>query len=131
MKRRAQICERALASRLAVFGHVLRDRGLEPAEAELERARAADVRPRQRDRARIAFGREPIDARATRIAEAEQLRDLVERLAGRVVARAAEHAVIAEPGHQHELAVPTRDRQRQVRNEFSRRDLRVAEKRRE
>ena len=47
-------------------------------------------RARQRDGARVAAGGQLVDLHAARIAEAEQLADLVERLAGGVVARGAE-----------------------------------------
>jgi hypothetical protein len=65
--------------------------------------------------ARVAVGRERVDARTGGVTEAEHLADLVERLAGGVVARGAEHAVTAEVLDHDELGVPTRDEQREVR----------------
>ena len=71
--------------------------GLEAAEAEIEialqlRRIAVGVRQprgRQRHRAIVAALGEPIDDRPARIAEPEQLRHLVVRLARRIVSRAA------------------------------------------
>ena len=59
---------------------------------ENEKSRPGDARDRERERLGIAVAREPVDLRAAGIAEAEQARALVERLAGRVVERRAEHA---------------------------------------
>src|SRR5262249_42743252 len=72
-----------------VLAHVLPDRRLEPTEAEVEPA-ALHARARKADRAGVAVAGQAIDHRPAGIAEAEDLRDLVERLADRVVARAAE-----------------------------------------
>ena len=67
---------------LAQVAHPVEQRGLEPAEAEVELARSA---AREVERVRVALARQPVDLRAARIAEAEQARALVERLAGGVV----------------------------------------------
>ena len=89
--------------------HVPHDRGLEPAEREVE----ALVRhgPRERDRVRIAAHREPVDRRASRVAETEERRDLVERLPGSVVDRLAEQPVLPVVEHLDEHRVTTRHEQ--------------------
>src|SRR5207245_8157103 len=83
-------------------------RRLETAEAEVE-ARALDARARQADRLRVSLLREPLDRGAARVAEPEQLGDLVERLADGVVPRAAEAAVVARAARQVEAGVAARD----------------------
>ena len=69
----------------------------------------------QRESRRVAATRDPLDRRAARILEAEQARDLVEGLAGGVVAGGGEplgDAVLAE----HDtLGVAAADQQREVR----------------
>src|SRR5262249_22701685 len=59
-------------------------RGLESAEAQIERG-AAHARARKRNGAWIAAARLAFDRAPARITEAEELRRLVECLAGRVV----------------------------------------------
>ena len=54
---------------------------------------------------RVALAGSVLDGGATREAETEQARPLVERLAGGIVQRAAEVAEAAVPGHQDELRV--------------------------
>ena len=69
--------------------HGVEQRRLEPGEREVEPGHARD---REGERLRVALAREPVDLGAARVAEAEQPRALVERLAGRVVERRPEHA---------------------------------------
>ena len=82
-------------------------------ENEKSKPGLVEHRPREVERRRVA--RRP---RSASIAgppgkpRPSTLRDLVERLAGRVVARAAEPAVAAESVHLDELGVPARDDQR-------------------
>src|SRR5206468_7352078 len=84
-------------------GDVAGHRSLQTAEAEIEiafqfgRIAIAMRQPRRRQRygAVVAALRQLVDDRSTRIAEAEQLRDLVVRLPRRVVARPAEKLVTA------------------------------------
>ena len=94
------------ASVAAALAHVAQHRRLQAAEAEVEIALAARARcgrhasaassaARPRDRCRSRASRS-ID-RPARIAEAEQLRHLVVRLARRIVARAAEQLVAPGP----------------------------------
>ena len=68
-------------------------------------------RPRERDRVRIAAHREPVDRRAAGVAETEESRDLVERLAGGVVDRLAEQPVLPVVEHLDEHRVTTRHEQ--------------------
>ena len=56
----------------------------------------SDQRPRQRHGRRVALGRQLFDRRAAGIGQAEQLRRLVERLAGRIVDRRRQPAVVAD-----------------------------------
>ena len=77
------------------------------------------ARRRQRDRAIVAGSGETVDDRTARVAEAEQLRDLVVRLARRIVARPAEELVSTRAADQVQARVPARDdeddrRQRQL-----------------
>ena len=83
------------------LAHVAQHRGLQAAEAEIEIALAARGALRSACVRRVVgsatarslpLSRQPIDDRPARIAEAEQLRDLVVRLARRIVARAARAA---------------------------------------
>ena len=59
----------------------------------------------------VALAREPVDRRAARIAEAEQPRHLVVRLARRIVARAADELIHAGLGHEVQARVAARDDQ--------------------
>ena len=93
--------------------HVVSTAVFMPDEAEVEPAPAH--RPRQRKRVRIARLRQFVDDRPRRVAEAEHLADLVERLAGGVVAGGAEQLVDAVVARDHQLRVAAGDEQRQVR----------------
>ena len=70
------------------------DRGLQPGEGEVEAVRGQILRrgqaTRERDRRAVAVAGRTVDDRPARKAEPEQPRDLVERLAGRVVDGRAE-----------------------------------------
>ena len=55
----------------------------------------------------VAGAREPVDRGAARVAEPEETRDLVERLAGGVVDGLAEHLVVAVPADDDEQGVTT------------------------
>ena len=70
---------------------------------------------RQRETLGIARFGEARELRPARIRQPEQPRDLVERLAGRVVERLADDPVAAEPGDLDELGVPARYEQREER----------------
>ncbi|ABA52958.1 hypothetical protein BURPS1710b_A0840 [Burkholderia pseudomallei 1710b] len=94
--------------------HLREHGGLQPAEAEVEIPRMKH-RPRQHDRARGAGFREPRYLRPARIAEAEQLRGLVERFAGGIVERLAERLVDADVAHAHQLRMAARHEQRDER----------------
>ena len=88
------------ALREAILAKVARridERRLEAREAEVE-AGVARHRDRERERLGIALARDPLDLRAARVAEAEDPRRLVERLAGGVVERLPEdlEPVLAE-----------------------------------
>ena len=87
------------------------DSGLQAGEGEVERV-ALQQGTRQRIRVGIAELGEPGQRRSARIADAEQLGRLVERLAGGVVDRVAEERVAADVGDVEELRVATRDEQR-------------------
>ena len=97
-------------ARAEVANHVAHRR-LQPAERE----GAVEPGARQREARGIAGRRDPLDRRAARVLEAEQPRDLVERLAGGVVAGGRQplgDTVLAE----HDaLGVAAADQQRQVR----------------
>ena len=58
--------------------------------------------------------RQPLQRRPARPAQAEQLRHLVERLAGRIVHRAAQPHMAPHPFHRDALAVPARHQQQQI-----------------
>jgi hypothetical protein len=87
---------------------------LEPGEAEVEPG-PVEHRPRKLEDPRPARLRELREPGAARKPEAEQLRGLVEGLAGRVVERVAEHPVVADRPHVDEHRVPTRNEQREIR----------------
>ena len=89
-------------------------RGLEAGEGQVA-AVAVEERPRQgeaRRRRRPRAAR--LDRRPARLAEAEELRHLVEGLAGGVVDGAAEAAEALRPLDGEELAMPAGDQQHQV-----------------
>ncbi len=77
-------------------------------------ARPVQQRPRQGEAGGIALRGLGLDRGAAGLGQAEQLRDLVERLARRVVDRAAEPGEIVGAVHEQELAMPARDQQHQV-----------------
>src|SRR5439155_19989486 len=93
--------------------HALPDRGLEATEAEVEPS-ALQARARQADRPRVATLGEPLDRRPARVAETQELRDLVERLADGVVARPAKAAIIPCAAREIEARVATGDDQPQA-----------------
>ncbi len=75
---------------------------------------AAQQRARQRHRLRVARLRQRLDARPAGIAEAQDLRGLVERLARRIVDRRREPAILAHAIDAQDLAMPARDEQQQI-----------------
>ena len=74
---------------------------------------------------RLSLGGALFDFRSARITESEQLRDFVERFAGRVVHRSAKNAVVVHAAHFHQQSVAAAHDQRNVPL-----DLIAAEKRR-
>jgi hypothetical protein len=89
-------------------------RGLEARKGKVA-ARAALHRPREVERRRVARLGGPFDRRAAGKAEADQLRDLVEGFARRIVDGAAELSIAADILGDQELAVPARDEKQQER----------------
>src|SRR5467141_213243 len=67
------------------------------------------MRERERDRLRIAPGRRLFDDGPAGKAQTEELRDLVEGLAGSVVARLADQRVLERRPRVVERGVPARD----------------------
>ncbi len=96
-----------------VSGDDLRHRGLQPGEAEIA-ARAAQQRAREGEAGGVAPGGQAFQRRAARPAQAEHLGHLVERLAHRVVDRAAEPAVTANAFNRDALAMPAGHQQQQI-----------------
>ncbi len=88
-------------------------RGLEDGKAEM-RLLAADQRPWQRYRGRIAVPCELLDRGAPGIAKAEQLGGLVEGLAGGIVDGRREPLIIAHAANFEQLAVAAARKQQQV-----------------
>ena len=88
-------------------------RRLEPGQREIGVAPAAH-RPRQEEAAAVAAGGLALDLRPAGIAEAEQLRGLVEGLADGVVARGAEPDIIADAAHRDDLGVAARGEEQAV-----------------
>ena len=88
----ARSARRALELVRAELAHRVEQRGLHARRTRSRGRRRA--RPGTRT-PRVALPREPVDLGAAGVAEAEQPGALVERLAGRVVERRAEHAVAA------------------------------------
>ena len=84
-----------------------------PGQREV-RLRAAEHGPRQVEALRIAAAGLALDLRPARIAEAEELGDLVEGLADGVVDGRAEANVIADAAHRDELRVPAGGEEEQV-----------------
>ncbi len=91
----------------------LRHRRLQSGEAEVA-AFPAEHRPWQGESGRIAAVRQALERRAAGPGQAEQLGDLVERLARRVVHRAAEPEMAADALYRDALAVPARNQQQQI-----------------
>src|SRR5205823_7586396 len=87
-----------------------RSSDLEATEAEVEPS-ALQARALQADRPRVAALGEPLDRRPARVAETQELRDLVERLADGVVARPAKAAIIPCAAREIEARVATGDDQ--------------------
>ena len=89
---------------IGVLAHMIHHRRLQAAEAEVEPV--VQHRPREADRLGVAVHRFTIDRRAAGVAEPEEASDLVERLAGGVVDRLPEQAVLAVVLHldQHRVA---------------------------
>ena len=73
-----------------------------------------DQRPGKDEAGLVARIRRALHLWAARIAKAEYLRDLVERLPRRVVDRPAEAAVFAGRRHMDQLAMPARDQEQQI-----------------
>ncbi len=93
--------------------NLLRDRRLQPGEAEVT-AGPPQQRPRERIPPRVALHRQLLERRPTRPAQAQQLGHLVERLADRIVHRAAQPHMVPDTFHRDALAVSARDQQQQV-----------------
>ena len=72
-------------------------------------------RPGQREPLRVAAMGGLRDGGSAGIAEPEQLRSLVEGLAGGIIAACAEHAIFPNPGAHHELRVTAGNQQQQIR----------------
>ena len=82
---------------------------LQAGERELEPI--GDHRAREVKTRGVTFARQLLDRAAARVAEAKQRRDLVERLAGRVIARLPEEAVAAPGGNVEQQGVAARHEQ--------------------
>ena len=106
---------------VGMLADVVDDRRLQAAEAEVEPV--VEHRPREADRLGIAVQRGVVDRRPAGIAEVEEPRHLVERLAGGVVDRLAEQPVVAVPAHLDQHRVAARHQQHDER-ELERRDPR-------
>src|SRR5207247_7642766 len=74
--------------------HILCDRGFQSAKTKI-RPPVAHARSCELDGLRISLARQPFDDWPTRIAEPEEIRDLIESFAGGFVARGAEYFVIS------------------------------------
>ena len=112
--------------RVAEVAHGVEQRRLEPGEREVEPGHARD---RERERLGVALAREPVDLGAAGVAEPEQPRALVERLAGGVVERRAEPLERAALAHGEQQRVPAAREQARERRlervgaEVERRDV--------
>src|SRR5215469_74136 len=73
------------------------------------------MRTRKTDAPSVSRAREIVDYPAARVAQAQQFRDLVESLAGGVVARTAETPIAAEIFDREERGMPARHDQREKR----------------
>src|SRR5206468_2292542 len=96
----------------------VKHRGLQAAEAEVEVA-LFHQRAREAMRARVAGHRLAVDCWAAGESEAQKLRDLVERLAGRVVARRAEQFQIQRVAAAEERGVSAADDQAGAREDVA------------
>ncbi len=112
LERGAQVGEPRPRGRRPLPLEVDRHRGLEPGEREVEAV--VEHGPGEGDRRRVALGGEAVDDGTTRIAEAEELGDLVVGLARRVVPGRPQDPVAPEPRHVHEFGVAAGDQQRHV-----------------
>ena len=113
LKARGDVGGTPARQRAGRFGAMMRHGGLQAGEGEVA-ARAVQQRARQRDAGRAA--RAPgLQRRAARTGQAEQFRGLVERLADRVVERAAEQAVAPDAFHRDALAMAAGEEQEQIR----------------
>ena len=101
--RRGEVGAARFELRLVEVAHRVEQRRLEAGEREVE---AVDARDREVVRLGIAVAREAVDLPAAGIAEAEEARALVERLARGVVARRAEHLAIGVRADVEEQRVP-------------------------
>ena len=86
--RGGQVGPAALDLGLVELPHRVEQGGLQPGEREVEAGHAGDG---EREGLGIAVAGEPVELGAARVAEPQQPRALVERLAGGVVERRAEH----------------------------------------
>src|SRR5699024_6250990 len=116
LKARAEVCdiappEAALPCHQRVAG--ADDGRLQPREREIA-ILAVDQGPGKCEAAGVAGRRGALDLRPAGKAEPECAGDLVERLARRIIYRAAQPAIAAEALDGEELAMPTRDEQEQV-----------------
>ena len=98
-------------------------RGFQTRQREAQVARVHHG-TRERDGVRVALGRLARDDGTARIAQAQRLRHLVERLAHRVVDGSAQRFVVAPALHMHEQRVAARhERHHRGRLEIGRADL--------
>ncbi len=88
--------------------------GLEPRKTEFE-AGPVEHGSRKDERAGATVRRDPCQLGAARIRQTEQLRGLVERLPGRIVAGLTQHPVGADALHLDQHRVATGDQQRHMR----------------
>jgi hydroxymethylbilane synthase len=91
----------------------LRDGGFEAGETEIA-ARPAEQRAREGEAARVTLRRQTLDTRATWQRQAEELRDLIECLADRIIDGAAETPVAADALDRDALAMPAREQEQQI-----------------
>ena len=96
------LAEQLLPFRVGPVAQVVEHRRLEAAEREVE---VVQLRARKVVERRVAVGGVTVDGGPAGVAEVEQLRDLVERLPGGVVAGAAEDRMLQVRLDHHELGV--------------------------
>ena len=99
--------------REAIRLDLAQERGLQSGKAEI--MRLPQPGPRQRECRGVAVCSDFLDRGPAGVAEAEQPRSLVERLAGGIVERSPKLLIAAVRCHQEQLRVATRDQQRQDR----------------